>query len=171
MINHIRTLLFNRNSEQAAEAAPWRVDPSFVPLDQSGPESDVLSALFANARSDADRAMTVDFCMPFLEAPEFAGFFSSFDTRSTVVPRVGSPGSVSEFQSRSGTDDGGVVGRVVSSDSAQSVFRHTGDSVTDGSLDRLKAIFSDGMRTWRQFSAVLYAVVFRLDLQMSRSAP
>lgn len=167
MINHIRTLLFNRNSEQAAASAPWPVDPAFSPLSLSEPVSGVISALFEDSRNDRERAMTVDFCMPFLESPEFDAFRSSFDRRSTVVERRGVPSSVAEFQRSASGLWSDTVRRVVSSDSAQAVFSHVGDADTDAALDSLKGVFLDGMRTWHPFAAVLYAVVFRMSLQAS----
>jgi len=173
MVNHVRTLLLNRNSETAERLGCWYVDPSFVPMPYDAVTDPVMERLFEESESDEDRVRMVDFCMSFLLAPEFGEVFGFFDTRTTCAgdtDRV-RPSSVAKFfRSMYPGFDTGAVERVLSYDRVSTVFQHVGDARRDDLLDRLALVYGGSFETWRAFTAVMYAVVVRMDAAMGRSA-
>ena len=168
MINHVRTLLLNASSREIDDAGEdcWYVQPSFQPVDVSGPARLLHDRIFGTGSSMHDRIELVGRVMPFVLDPEFASFFHSFDDRVTVesdIPQARSSELYEFYGSMSDTEPGFVIEAVNSMD-AITVFQHTGDTAVDLTLDDLHERYAHGFETAKRFSSCLYAMLLKYDL-------
>lgn len=165
MVDHVATLLLNEGREAAVAAGcPWGVDPEFIPVRPGVAEAGFLSDLFSGADGVSGRARAIVSLVPFLEMPDMRRYAERFDRRSTMRPSASTPSGFSRAAASCGRG-APDIGACLSSRHAQGLFAHVGDDGVDAVLDELSSVFNGGFEAPHRFSALLYAVAERLDLE------
>ena len=151
MINHCRTLILNRQSDEISTY----VDPKFVPVALPAPQKEVHDVLFTGDVSDATRDLVMKHYDGFLQLPEFKKFLTAIDPRVThVVDNSLDDASVDleEFHS--------LFSKV-----AAVVTRRIRDLFPERSkyseyLSELRRIWTGSPHDHEKFAAVLFALAF-----------
>lgn len=164
MVNHIRTLLLNKNS--SADAG-WYIDPSFNPIKLTGTILKFHDILF----SYGDSLSTIEYIMPFLMDVEFKDIVDGLDTRSTVETNINEPSSIVSFYKTLSTDNKDTILSCINSGISSSLFSYS-EQDSDffvSSMKKLSSVFNSSKETTKRFSACILAYVLHLDKTYNKS--
>lgn len=156
MVNHIKTVLANRTSEDAkASGLSFFVDPGFEPVDFPAKLDGIRQEVLACCDTEEASLTAV---MSVLTMPDMHSFLAEYDTRVEPVPASGSAavsmptGSLCDF---SGFN---------TKDTENYLFSRTRDEKTDKILDRLYDCRLNDVDGYKGLAAMLFALVARLCL-------
>lgn len=153
MINHIRTLLFNR-SRGSAENELFYIDPGFSEIPVDGQLAQSMSTLFSGCNSEDQRCARAVCLARIADRPDLGFASDLFDGRNTLV-------------GEEWLDDGFNVCSILSGARVSAVFRRTGDEMIDEALARLETVFTS-TRTDGILESGAYILAIALQLESIR---
>lgn len=171
MINHLQTLLLNENAalvEKLPQEDYGWIDHSFRQIGLDKDIREVYALLFNDTENSLpSRLARVRAYLPLFELPELRALRKEFDQRVIYPPEE--PASIFSFYRQKGDSSQVDSVKVLGSSAVFRAFSIIGNSSLDRSIELAKEIFQGTKETPLRMGALLFAVVFHLEVSRRRA--